>query len=144
MNNTETNFEINLLPVISMLAVCISFLLVTVVWIPLGTLDVKQAIGESSEGDHSPSRIEIAVENNDIFIVSLEKKGQKTTEFKISDSSKNHLKLSQSIEKLKNDNPEVNMAFVAPAKTIQYQKVIHLLEVLNKLNLKEVGIIPNM
>ena len=47
--NKDVNFEINLLPVISLLAVCISFLLLTTVWIHIGTLDVKQALGEATE-----------------------------------------------------------------------------------------------
>ncbi|NJN23297.1 MAG: hypothetical protein HC810_01375 [Acaryochloridaceae cyanobacterium RL_2_7] len=42
MESKETNFELNLLPVISLLAVCISFLLLTAVWLPIGTLDIKQ------------------------------------------------------------------------------------------------------
>ncbi|MBY0385641.1 biopolymer transporter ExbD, partial [bacterium] len=39
------DFEINLIPFIDLLSACICFLLLTAVWVQVGTLDVKQAVG---------------------------------------------------------------------------------------------------
>lgn len=48
----EVEFEINLLPVLSVLSICICFLLTTTVWNRMGFLGINQAIGDqmSSSG----------------------------------------------------------------------------------------------
>lgn len=42
------NAEVNLVPFIDLLSVCICFLLMTAVWVQIGSLDVKQTFGQSS------------------------------------------------------------------------------------------------
>src|SRR5437868_1225739 len=39
------DFEINLIPCIDLLSVCICFLLLTAVWLSVGSVNVKQAVG---------------------------------------------------------------------------------------------------
>lgn len=45
------NTEVNLVPFIDLLSVCICFLLMTAVWIQLGVLDVKQTFGTSGASE---------------------------------------------------------------------------------------------
>lgn len=140
----DPNFEVNLLPVISVLAVCIAFLLLTAVWIPIGTLDVKQAIGESSDNKGQPSRFEIFMPQENQYVITVEKSGAKVRTVKVNDSSKNNKQFSQAIESLRQQYPDINMAFVTPSSTTDYQNIVRLLETLNKLELKEIGIVPVM
>lgn len=140
----DPNFEVNLLPVISVLAVCIAFLLLTAVWIPIGTLDVKQAIGESSDSKGQPSRFEIFMPQENQYVITVEKSGAKVRTVKVNDSSKNNKQFSQAIESLRQQYPDINMAFVTPSSTTDYQNIVRLLETLNKLELKEIGIVPVM
>lgn len=42
------DFEINLIPCIDLLSVCICFLLLTAVWLNIGSMNVKQAIGQTT------------------------------------------------------------------------------------------------
>ena len=44
------NAELNLVPFIDLLSMCICFLLMTAVWVQIGVLDVKQGIGTSKGG----------------------------------------------------------------------------------------------
>src|SRR5690349_13029328 len=41
----ELNFELNLMPVIDILTVCICFMLMTVVWMQVGALQAAQSMG---------------------------------------------------------------------------------------------------
>src|SRR5271165_4058861 len=45
----DLNFELNLLPVFDILSCCICFLLMTVSWIQIGSMDVNQAIGAKGQ-----------------------------------------------------------------------------------------------
>lgn len=140
----DPNFEVNLLPVISILAVCIAFLLLTAVWIPIGTLDVKQAIGESSDNKGQPSRFEIFMPQTNQYIITVEQSGKKIRTIKINDSTKNNADFSKAIEQLRQSYPDINMAFVTPSADTDYQNIVRLLETLNKHELKEIGIVPVM
>ncbi len=144
MENNETNFEVNLLPVISLLAVCISFLLLTAVWLPIGTLDVKQAKGETSENLEQPSRFEIQVSSNNKYAVIVEEKGQKVSSQQIVDSSDEQIKVATYIESLIEKYPEIKMVFISPNGNTKYQTVVKLLENLKKLELREIGIEPSL
>ena len=50
-NKKHLDFELNLIPCIDLLSVCICFLLLTAVWLQVGSLSVKQAIGGQSAAD---------------------------------------------------------------------------------------------
>ena len=47
----ELNFELNLLPIFDVLSVCICFLLMTVVWVQVGSVDTTQAVGGQSQSE---------------------------------------------------------------------------------------------
>src|SRR5947199_64757 len=47
----DLNFELNLIPMIDILSVCISFLLMTVVWLQAGALTAAQAVGGQSQSE---------------------------------------------------------------------------------------------
>ncbi len=42
----ELDFEVNLLPVLSVLSICICFLLTTAIWTRMGFIGINQAIGD--------------------------------------------------------------------------------------------------
>lgn len=53
MKNKSANFDLNLLPIISLLAVLISFLLLTTTWVHISSLNVKQSIGDQSTKENA-------------------------------------------------------------------------------------------
>src|SRR5476649_60089 len=56
-NKKDLNFELNLLPVFDILSVCICFLLMTVVWVPVGSMNASQSMGAQAktEAPNPPS-----------------------------------------------------------------------------------------
>ncbi|MCB0413729.1 MAG: biopolymer transporter ExbD [Bdellovibrionales bacterium] len=144
-HQNETNFEVNLLPVISLLAVCISFLLVTAAWIPLGSFNIKQAIGESTEQKEEPSsRIDISINAQNDYVISVERKGQKVKSTTLKNGLKNMREFEGILLRIKESYSEAKTAFVSPDRDTEYGSVIKVLEVLKKLDFKEVGMIPSL
>ena len=50
-NKKDLNFELNLLPVFDILSVCICFLLMTVVWVPVGSMNASQSMGGQAKSE---------------------------------------------------------------------------------------------
>ncbi len=144
--DNETNFEINLLPVISLLAVIIGFLLVTAVWLPLGGFHVKQAIGETSEQSdpQKESKFQIHLLSDSVIALQVESEGKMVQEMKIKETTKDYPSLKEAIVNLKEKYPQVKRVFLMPAAAVKYQNVVSVFSLLNELELKEVGLQPTL
>jgi biopolymer transport protein TolR len=145
--NTDVNFEINLLPVISLLAVCISFLLLTTVWIHIGTLDVKQALGEASEQEKTEEPPALWVTFEESGDVILQMKNVKNKAFakavRFARPKNDEFKtLENYAASLKDRLPEVKMALVFPDRTTPYDSLIKTLDLLKKSEFSDLGIAP--
>ena len=143
----EVNFEINLLPVISMLAVCISFLLLTTVWIHIGTLDVKQALGEASSTEPNPEPPALWVTFEPSGDVVLQMKNVKnpslTKAVRFASPHRDSFKTVESFTaSIKEQIPEVQMALVFPDRETPYESVIKTLDVLKASQFSDLGIAP--
>ena len=66
-NKKHLDFELNLVPFIDLLSVCICFLLITAVWLNVGSLNVKQAVGGQSAAE---------TEKKPLMMVVLEATGE--------------------------------------------------------------------
>jgi biopolymer transport protein TolR len=44
----DLNFDLNIMPILDILSVLITFLLLTAVWVDLSSVDMKQAVGDNS------------------------------------------------------------------------------------------------
>lgn len=137
-NKRELNFELNLLPVIAVLAVCICFLLSTAVWIMIGSVELKQASGSvGTLTDRTP-----------LVVVSL---SDSKIEVQLKNTMSNHLvswnadsaaqgKLVQDIKSLKQSTKDLNAAIVLSSKTVPYQKIVSTLELLKSQGFTQVGL----
>src|SRR5258708_1644931 len=68
----ELNFDLDLLPIISILAVCVCFLLSMAVWIPIGTVGMQQALGEKPLGPvENPPTVFAAMQGNGDILFTL-------------------------------------------------------------------------
>ncbi len=151
----DTNFEINLLPVISVLAVCICFLLLTAVWTHVGTMDVSQALGEKSTQSDDKAQediISIWVKlqgSGDVdvtlhFEKKLEKELDRIKETRISSRSgevdwdllkATIFDLSQKIEKKKN-------VIILPDLQSKYEDIMKVMDEFRQVDINEIGVAP--
>lgn len=144
----QMNFELNLIPMIDILSVSISFLLITTVFLQLGTLNVKQGMGDAgAETAKNPPTAFIKVENDGHITFTLKDLPQGTQavrEFNIQGAGGrvDSDRALQYVEFLKNKYPEVQTASLLPGAQAKYQDLIMLIDVLRKNSIVNVGISP--
>lgn len=143
----SVNFEVNLLPVISLLAVCISFLLLTTVWIHIGTLDVKQALGETSQEQETQDKttLWLTMDDSGDMILQLKNSPQenaKSVRFRRTRDGINWQALEVYTESLKKERPEITTALVLPDRQSSFESLIKSIDILKKSNIQDVGIAP--
>lgn len=147
-DNTQSNlnFEINLLPVISLLAVLICALMLTTVWVRIGAMEVKQGVGGETVSTNPPT-----------LWVQLKSNGQIDLELKDAPSPSPKLKRAtlkstnneidwSSIESylsiLRQKLPSVQTALIVPQDRASYGHLIQLMDVFKKHEIREIGISP--
>ena len=144
----ELNFEINLLPVISLLAVVICFLLLTTIWIHIGTMNVDQAFGgESVAGQQNPPSIWLELNSKGEVTVSVKDVGRapKSLRHKSIAGDRRGIdweQLTAHIDRIQKKFPQIQTALILPSSGTAYEDIITTMDELKKRNVPEVGISP--
>lgn len=138
-------FEINLLPVISVLAVCICFLLLTAVWVHVGTIDTAQAIGaESASGSENPPSVVVQLDKDNSFDIQLKDVKTKSRHFAIKAvrGQANWSRLDQFLKSLNERHPEIKTSVILTRPQVSYGHTIKTVDALKKVGINDVGISP--
>lgn len=141
----DLDFEINLLPIISILAVCICILLLTTVWIHVGSLNVSQGLGAQPNALSDKPALWIQMNNENELSLQL-KFVQGATENIVIKSAVDraldwqHLNLT--LEKIRQLHPEVETALVMPDLTSVYNDIVRVMSAIKKNNIPNVGVTP--
>ncbi|MGZ3743211.1 MAG: ExbD/TolR family protein [Pseudobdellovibrionaceae bacterium] len=142
------DFEINLIPCIDLLSVCICFLLLTAVWLHVGSLNVKQAMGGQSQGE-TPKKPLLWVYMGEGGQLSL-----KVQQSSLVPSTLANLKLpgleghanfpevNRILAQLKTKDPDLKTALIQPQAQSSYEEIIALMDECKKLGLTDLGIAP--
>jgi biopolymer transport protein TolR len=144
-NSKNVDFEINLLPVISVLAVCICFLLLSAVWVHVGTIDTAQAIGaESKSGTNNPPSLIVQLDKNNSFDLQLKdiKTNQRRFMIQARAGEADFKRLDQALTALKSKYPDLNTSVVLNRPQVKYGHVIKTVDSLKKAQFKDVGVSP--
>ncbi len=141
MSKNDLNFELNLLPVISLLAVLICFLLLTTAWIHIGSVDVAQAIGGQSTTETKPKPevwVTIHKERMSFTLKNVSKKNKKLQRRKPFPSKFARRYYAQ----LKKNITNLNTALITPTRGTSYGKIIETIDNLKAEKITEVGVNP--
>lgn len=142
----ELNFEINILPVLDILSVMICFLLLTAVWIQLGTMDVKQAIGDNSaSGAKNPPSLWATINTDQSVQISLRDIGKKMNlEYRISADRQgiNWSALTSQLQNIKSQLPDLKTAIIRPEAQANYGDVIKMMDQLKRTQISDIGLSP--
>jgi biopolymer transport protein TolR len=134
---TEKHAEVNLIPFIDLLSVCISFLLITAVWLQTGVMTTKQGLGtESQVKAEDIKSLWVTLEAKDTVVV--ETKGFKQN-FKRRLSLK---ELSNYAHEMREKNPDLRTALVLPELTSNYDDLVGAMNSLRKAEITDIGISP--
>lgn len=143
--------ELDLVSFISLLSVCICFLLLTAVWIQIGSLNVKQAVGGQSAAEtkkvpavwaQMQKNGSLVLKFQDFPKTALRTLGRQAV-VKAADEGKiNFEDLEVQVASLLKAVPDLNTGLILPLGDTEYENVIQLMDHLKKSGLTNLGVSP--
>ena len=145
--NKHLDFEINLIPFIDLLSTCICFLLLTAVWVNVGAINVKQAVGgqPASETEKKPTVwVNMAPGGDVAFEVRDARVPSKLAKFTVPGVSgkPNLVEVESAITQLKAAEPTLNTALIQPTAATLYEDIIDLMDQFKKSGVIDLGVSP--
>jgi len=146
--NKVLDFEINLIPCINLLSVCICFLLLTAVWLQVGSLNVKQAIGGQSAAEtEKKAQLWVTMGANGELTLNVKESKKVPRKYASTTlkgvSGKSSLEdLSKAVEQLKTLDPELKTVLIQPRMQSEYEEIIDLMDEFKKAGLTDLGVVP--
>lgn len=147
-HNKHLDFEINLIPCIDLLSVCICFLLLTAVWLHVGSMNVKQAVGGQSQAETAKKpllwvymgqdgQLTFNVQQSSLVPASL-------ANLKLPglDGHANIDELNRVLTQLTAKDPELKTALIQPQAQSSYEEIIALMDEFKKSGLTDLGVAP--
>jgi len=142
--------EINLVPFIDLLSVCICFLLMTAVWIQIGSLNVKQSHGTDAPVAakdqldvemkfQTPTSVDVVFKKSGRVVKSLNAKGE--------DLKSVLGKLDLDMKAFLNSvggKPDTRVAsgMITPKLGVNYGDLVAAMDLLRKHDIKNLGVVP--
>lgn len=141
-NKKELNFELNLLPIFDVLSVCICFLLMTVVWIQVGSIDTTQAVGgQSQEETKKAPSVWVTFDENSNVTFSFQNAGKSYRDFTLK-NQQGQVNLARVESQIKSFDKDLQIALLMPAANTSYDSIIQVMDLFKQAGIKDVGISP--
>lgn len=138
----ELNFELNLLPIFDVLSVCICFLLMTVVWVQVGSVDTTQAVGGQSQSETKKvPTVWVTFDEKGSLNFSFKNAKVKANDFSLR-SNKGQLNLSRIESQIKKLDKTFEIALLMPAANTSYDNIIQVMDMFKQAGINDVGISP--
>ncbi len=142
------DFEVNLIPFIDLLSVSICFLLITAVWLNVGSMNVKQAVGGQAQEDTKKSPLvwirmsaqgdlDLEVQQSSLVPASLRKLRVAQQDKKV-----NYDGLEKALSSLKQVEPSLNTGLIQPTASTSYEDIIDVMDKLKKSGMTDLGVSP--
>ena len=147
-NKKHLDFELNLVPFIDLLSVCICFLLITAVWLNVGSLNVKQAVGGQSaaETEKKPLMVVVLEATGDVSLEVQESKyvPANLRKFHIGATAGkiNTEEIEKILNELKKVEPELRTALIQPKAQTVYEDIVGLMDQFRKAGMIDLGVVP--
>lgn len=139
--------EVNLVPFIDLLSMCICFLLMTAVWMQVGSLQVKQARGtEAAQTPAAGLEADLRFASSTRLELSLTRSGKVLKKLSIAASSPEALlaefdsSLTRTLEML--GRPQVASAMLTPRSGVAYGQLVGVMDVLRRHQILSLGVVP--
>ena len=142
------NTEVDLVAFISLLSVCICFLLLTTIWIQIGSMNVKQAVGgQAAESKPKPEMWVILNPTGEVKMQlrnSPRKVMRKFGSNKIDgvDGKPNFTEVESYIANLKSQFGDLSMALIRPAEKTPFEDIITLMDMFRQKGIEDLGVTP--
>lgn len=143
----KMNFELNLVPFIDVLSTCICFLLVTAVFINLGSIHVSQAVGTEKNEDSKKDKGTVTASlghRGEIRFQVKDVPGIRASEVTIAgDQGKVDLKRSgEWIKSFAMAHADVKTVMIMPNPYSKYDELIQLMSLFKQSSMDQIGVAP--
>ena len=146
----ELNAELNLTPFIDLLSTIVCFLLITAVWIEIGTVEVKQSHGtDAKETKQQSYDLDLVFKNPTAMRLNLKRNGKTIKGFDVKGENFSemitqlNLTISSQVLNYKNKIIEIAAATITPRSGVNYGDLISTLDVLRKNQIVNIGVISS-
>ena len=141
--------EINLVPFIDLLSMCICFLLMTAVWTQLGSVQVKQANGTDAAETPLQQTVDMDLKFNGAHeaVITMKKAGKVAKTVKVSGATDSEIsaQLNSQLQdirlELNRDGLKVSSVFLTAAEGVNYGSMVALMDVFRKNEMSNIGVI---
>lgn len=143
--------EVNLVPFIDLLSMCICFLLMTAIWVEVGSVQVKQMLGTSAAAVTTEAiDLEVKMKEDSSLDLVVEKGGRAIETYKLSgvpfaeQISQLNNRVSTIVNALGGDaaNPPNITARVIPSKLYPYSDLVTVLDTLKGSGVSQLAVVP--
>lgn len=142
------DFEVNLIPFIDLLSVSICFLLITAVWLNVGSMNVKQAVGGQAKEDTKKTPqvwvrmtaqgdLDLEVQQSSLVPAALRKLRVARVDSKV-----NWEGFEKALVSLKQVEPSLNTGLIQPTASTSYEDIIDAMDRLKKNGMTDLGVSP--
>jgi len=147
MVKRRLNFELNLVPFVDVLSVCICFLLMTAVFIQLGTVNVKQAMGDGPAllKDKAPATLTVRLTDDGDVILNFKNVKGKSERDVVFTGYKSTIDWNKTVKYIageKNRHVTLKTAMILPANKSKYADVVRFMDELKQMQIENIGIAP--
>jgi biopolymer transport protein ExbD len=141
------DFELNLIPYIDLLSTCICFLLLTAVWLQVGAVSVKQAVGgqPASETAKKPTMWVQMQSNGDVALdVRDARIPARLARMKVAgvDGKPDVEKLGEAVDAIRQVEPNLATALIQPQAASIYEHMIDIMDRFRRAGLNDIGVSP--
>lgn len=137
-------FDINLVPFIDLLAVCICYLLLTAVWVQIGTMNIKQAIGGTSDNSAATPALWATLNKDGKIALELKNapkvKKSKVTVNALAGGKPDLTALKVEVDQMKAAVPELITGVMVPAAESAYEDVVTVMDEFKTSGVTDVGV----
>ncbi len=144
----ELDAQLNLTPFIDLLSTCVCFLLITAVWIEIGSVEIKQSHGTQAAASKKISYdLDVVFRGEKSISLNLKKNGKRLKAINVKGNSfEDVLKqldtaIVDKILGLKKKTIEIASATITPRSSVNYGQMISAIDVLRKNEIVNIGII---
>ena len=146
-NTKSFDYQLDLTPFISLLSVCICFLLLTVAWFQIGSLSVKQVMG-GAQGVKKEDNFSLWIYMTAQKQIEIRlKRGEKSLSQKFINSSDkeevfNFKEFKKYIADLKRQQSDLSEAFIFPQEQVVYEDIVKIMDGMRQAGIFNMGLSP--
>lgn len=141
--------EINLVPFIDLLSMCICFLLMTAIWIELGSIQLHQILGSEGMDSQHPVEVAVQLQAPNRYHVSLEQQGRVLQAMEVAGETREQAqsRLSTFLGQLQAlvmaQSQAVSMSGrVVPSSQVDYGEMVGVLDLLKGYGISALAVVP--